>query len=179
VQVKNKVGILLFGLSLFSGGSISFAQQTKPNILFILTDDLGYTDLGAYGNPYHETPHLDSMASHGVKFLQAYSASPVCSPSRVAMLTGKHPARVGLTNFLVGERKDKNWSVDPPADWTKGLESSGFTLVEYLKTKGYQTGFVGKWLRSNESGKQSSGESRGALGRIEGLVARDKSSYAD
>jgi arylsulfatase A-like enzyme len=153
VQVKNSYPIFLFGFSLFFGGSISFAQQTKPNILFILTDDLGYTDLGAYGNPYNETPHLDSLAKQGIKFLQAYSASPVCSPSRVAMLTGKHPARVGLTNFLVGERKDENSNIDPPADWTKGLDGSEFTLAEYLKTKGYETVFVGKWHLGNQKGQ--------------------------
>ena len=144
---------MLFGLSLFFGANQSFAQQTNPNILFILTDDLGYTDLGAYGNPYNETPHLDSLASHGIKFLQAYSASPVCSPSRVAMLTGKHPARVGLTNFLVGERKDESSPIDPPADWTKGLDGSEFTLAEYLKGKDYQTGFVGKWHLGNKEGQ--------------------------
>ncbi len=93
------------------------------------------------------------MASHGVKFLQTYSASPVCSPSRVAMLTGKHPARVGLTNFLVGERKDENSPIDPPADWTKGLDGLEFTLAEYLKTKGYQTGFVGKRHLGNKTGQ--------------------------
>jgi len=93
------------------------------------------------------------MASHGEKFLQAYSASPVCSPSRVAVLTGKHPALVGLTNFLVGERKDENSPIDPPADWTKGLDGLEFTLAEYLKTKGYQTGFIGKWHLGNKTGQ--------------------------
>lgn len=144
--------LLVFTYCLLFAGN-TFAQQSRPNIIFILTDDLGYSDLGAYGNPFNETPHLDSLASQGVKFLAAYSASPVCSPSRVALLTGKHPARVGLTNFLVGERKDENSNLDPPIDWTKGLEGSEFTLAEYLKENGYQTGFVGKWHLGNKAGQ--------------------------
>ncbi len=150
---KTKKSIALIGLSLIFAWSTCFGQVKKPNILFILTDDLGYTDLGSYGNPFNETPNLDSLARKGVRFTQAYSASPVCSPSRVALLTGIHPARIGLTNFLVGERKDANSPIDPPSDWTKGLDAKYFTLAEYLKTKGYQTGFVGKWHLGNKSGE--------------------------
>lgn len=150
---QSRLKVFLIGMLGFYLSAHTFAQQSKPNIVFILTDDLGYSDLGAYGNPYNETPHLDSLASRGVRFLQAYSASPVCSPSRVAMLTGKHPARVGLTNFLVGQRKDENSNLDPPENWTKGLDTSEFTLAEYLKDKGYQTGFVGKWHLGNKEGQ--------------------------
>lgn len=152
-MLRNRLKVFLIWALSFGLTTNTFAQQNKPNIVFILTDDLGYSDLGAYGNPYNETPHLDSLASRGVRFLQAYSASPVCSPSRVAMLTGKHPARVGLTNFLVGQRKDENSNLDPPENWTKGLDTSEFTLAEYLKDKGYQTGFVGKWHLGNKEGQ--------------------------
>jgi arylsulfatase A-like enzyme len=116
----------------------------RPNIIFILADDLGYTDLGCYSNPYNETPHLDSLAKGGIRFTQAYAASTVCSPSRAAILTGKHPARLQLTNFLVGERTD---SLSPvlPAKWRKYLPTEEKTLPEYLKTVGYQTGMIGKW----------------------------------
>ncbi len=127
--------------------------QEKPNILFILTDDLGNTDLGSYGNPFNETPNIDSLAKDGIRFTQAYTASPVCSPSRVALMTGIHPARVGLTNFLVGRRKDDGSTIDPPEDWTLGLDGSYLTLAEYLKQKGYQTGFVGKWHLGNKDGQ--------------------------
>ena len=152
-MLRNRLSVfLLWGLSICLAAN-TFAQQNKPNIIFILTDDLGYTDLGAYGNPFNETPHLDSLASQGVRFLSAYAASPVCSPSRVAMLTGKHPARVGLTNFLVGSRTDETSNLDPPIDWTKGLDGGEFTLAEYLKEKGYQTGFVGKWHLGNKAGQ--------------------------
>jgi len=136
---------LFLTLTLFS-----VKAQEKPNILFILTDDLGYTDLGSYGNPYNETPNIDSLAHGGIRFTQAYTASPVCSPSRVALLTGIHPARVGLTNFLVGRRTNENSSIDPPQDWTLGLAGNYLTLAEYLKGQGYQTGFVGKWHLGNK-----------------------------
>src|SRR5690606_17746649 len=86
--------------------SVPCLAQRPPNIVFILADDLGYSDLGCYGNPFNETPYLDSLASKGLLFTQAYSASPVCSPSRAAILTGKHPARLHLTNFINGNRRD-------------------------------------------------------------------------
>ena len=111
----------------------------KPNIIFILTDDLGYTDLGCYGNPYHRTPHIDELAKRGVRFTQAYVASPICSPSRAAIMTGKHPARLHLTNFLVGERIDTASPVLPARWETNGLPGSEVTLAELMKKEGYAT----------------------------------------
>ena len=127
---------------------LSVSSQTtsnKPNIIFILTDDMGYQDLGCYGNPYNETPHIDSLAKRGLRFTQAYSSSPVCSPSRAGLMTGKNPARLHLTNFLGGERKDSLSNVNPPPDWTRGLLGSEITIAEKLKEKGYATGMIGKW----------------------------------
>ncbi|WP_289998516.1 sulfatase [Algoriphagus sediminis] len=140
--------LIAFNLNFFPAKA-----QEKPNILFILTDDLGYTDLGSYGNLFNETPNIDSLAQGGVRFTEAYTASPVCSPSRVALLTGIHPARVGLTNFLVGKRTDENSSIDPPENWTLGLDGAYVTLAEYLSDQGYQTGFVGKWHLGNKEGQ--------------------------
>ena len=77
-------------LSLCSLHAYSQDNPWKPNIIFILADDLGYMDLGCYGNPYNETPHLNKLASGGVRFTQAYAASTVCSPSRAAIMTGLH-----------------------------------------------------------------------------------------
>lgn len=120
-------------------------ENRKPNIVFILTDDLGYTDLGCYGNPFNQTPHIDALAEQGMRFSQAYVASPICSPSRAAIMTGKHPARLHLTNFLVGERTDPA-SPLLPAKWaTGGLPSSEVTMAEIMKQEGYATGMVGKW----------------------------------
>lgn len=131
-----------------SWSNVSVTSQTrevkKPNIIFILADDLGYMDLGCYGNPFNETPNLDSLAKGGMRFTQAYSASTVCSPSRAAIMTGKHPARLKITNFLVGDRTDPTSPV-LPAIWQKFLPSAEITLAERLKTFGYQTGMVGKW----------------------------------
>lgn len=120
------------------------AQSLQPNIIFILADDLGYADLGCYSNPFNETPNIDSIASRGLRFTQAYSASPVCSPSRAALLTGKHPARLDVTNFLGGERTDPQSPV-LPAEWQRYLSPREVTIAELLRSKGYNSGFVGKW----------------------------------
>ncbi len=135
---------LLLLLLASAGSTILNAQSAKPNIVFILADDLGYTDLGAYGNPFNETPHLDSLAKSGIKFTQAYSACPVCSPSRAAIMTGKYPARLHLTNYIAGDRRDSSSTI-APAQWTKYLPSKEITITELLKEKGYTTGIVGKW----------------------------------
>jgi len=123
----------------------------KPTIIFILADDLGYMDLACYGNPYNETPHLNALAQQGVRFTQAYAASTVCSPSRAAIMTGLHPARLKLTNFLVGNRTEED-SPLLPAPWTTYLASKEITLAQRLKALGYQTGMIGKWhLGSGDS----------------------------
>ncbi len=93
-------------LCLWSLNAHALDNPKKPNIIFILADDLGYMDLGCYGNPYNETPHLNKLAIGGVRFTQAYAASTVCSPSRAAIMTGLHPARLKLTNFLIGNRTE-------------------------------------------------------------------------
>jgi arylsulfatase A len=142
--------IFLFSLS-FAAPLLTAHGQSKPNIVFIFTDDLGYTDLSSYGNPYHKTPRIDAIGKEGVRFTQAYSSSPVCSPSRAGLMTGKHPARLQLTNFLVGLRTD---SLSPvlPAPYVHYLRSSEKTLADYLNEEGYTNGIVGKWhLGSGDS----------------------------
>jgi arylsulfatase A-like enzyme len=104
----------------------------RPNLVVILADDLGYGDLGCYGHPTIRTPNLDRMAREGMRFTQFYSAAPVCTPSRAALLTGRLPARSGLTRVL-----------NPKS--TGGLAASEITVAELLKPLGYATAIVGKW----------------------------------
>src|SRR5688572_3389788 len=78
------------------------AQDGRPNVVFILIDDMGWTDLGCYGSDLYETPHIDELANDGIRFTQAYSACTVCSPSRACLLTGKYPARLHITDWIPG-----------------------------------------------------------------------------
>lgn len=111
----------------------SKSQTTqKPNIIYILADDLGYAELGCYGNTFNETPNLDRMASQGIRFTNFYAAAPVCSPYRAALMTGQYPARVGITDFL-------------RPNSTIYLDTTHYTLAEMFRDNGYRTGIIGKW----------------------------------
>lgn len=135
----------LTGLSslLLASGAV-LAQDVKPNIVFIIADDLGWKDLACYGNKFTETPNLDSIAKTGMLFTQAYAACPVSSPTRASVLTGKYPARLQLTNFIAGNRSDPASPV-LPAPWKPYLEARETTLAELLRSTGYSTAMVGKW----------------------------------
>jgi arylsulfatase A-like enzyme len=108
------------------------AAGKKPNIIFILADDLGWAELGCCGNTFNETPNLDKLAKQGMRFTDAYAAAPVCSPYRAAFMTGQYPARVGITDYL--RPNDK-----------KHLSTKYVTITEALKNAGYATGIIGKW----------------------------------
>ena len=75
-------------------------RPSSPNIVLVLADDLGWAELGCYGNTFNETPNLDRLAEEGMRFTQAYAAAPVCSPTRAALMTGQYPARIGITDYL-------------------------------------------------------------------------------
>jgi len=104
----------------------------KPNLIFILADDLGWAELGCFGNIFNETPHLDGLARAGMRFTDAYAAAPVCSPYRAALMTGQYPARIGITDYL---------RPDSPVH----LDAEYPTLAAQLRKAGYATGIVGKW----------------------------------
>ncbi len=80
--------------------TMAVPEDQPPNIIFILADDLGWSELECYGNPFNETPNLNRLSQDGMRFTDAYAAAPVCSPYRAALLTGKHPARIGILDFL-------------------------------------------------------------------------------
>ena len=103
-----------------------------PNVVFILADDLGWAELGCYGNKFNETPNLDRLAKSGLRFTHAYASAPVCSPYRAALLTGQYPARVGILDYL---RPDSE----------NGLSTKHVTLPEMFHKNGYSTGMIGKW----------------------------------
>ena len=115
--------------------------MTKPNIVLILMDDLGWTDVGCFGSSFYETPHLDALARQGLSFTDAYAACPVCSPTRASIMTGKYPATVQITNFIAGQARGKLLS----APYLHYLPLEEKTIARALSEGGYQTWHVGKW----------------------------------
>ncbi|MEM7143623.1 MAG: sulfatase [Verrucomicrobiota bacterium] len=114
------------------------ARADQPNIIFILIDDQGYYDLGCYGATEVETPRIDSLAENGVRFTDYYAAAPICSPSRVGILTGVYPRRLGLETWV------------QRADSIRGIPNETLTLPELLKQNGYATAAIGKWHLGQE-----------------------------
>ncbi|HBE02710.1 MAG TPA: sulfatase [Spirochaetia bacterium] len=120
-------------------------MKSRPNIIFILMDDLGWRDLSIYGSPFYETPNLDKLAMQGMIFSDAYASCPVCSPTRASILTGKYPAGVGVTNFIShnGAHPSRGRLIDAP--YIDHLPLSEKSLASALKDGGYQTWHIGKW----------------------------------
>ncbi|WP_373513831.1 sulfatase-like hydrolase/transferase, partial [Persicitalea sp.] len=142
--MSRSLSIILIFLALVSFDAQAQSTKKKPNIIFIMADDLGYKDLSCYGNPFNSTPNLDALAEQGMKFSQSYVASPICSASRAALLTGKHPARLHLTNYITGLRTDPLSPV-LPAVFKHYLPSQEVTLAQMITESGYSSGMVGKW----------------------------------
>ena len=117
---------------LFLTLTVSLFGAKKPNFIIIFTDDQGYADLSCFGSQTIKTPHIDSLAKSGIKLTNFYSASSVCTPSRAALLTGRMPKRIGMTNVLFPFSKT-------------GLAPEEITIAEMLKQKGYKTALIGKW----------------------------------
>jgi len=132
-------------LSAAAGACIALgAKPKKPNIVFLLVDDLGWRDFGCYGNTFHETPHLDKLAADGVRFTNAYAACPVCSPTRASIMTGKYPARLRLTDWIPGRPQWPQAKLITPA-FEQQLPLSETTIAEVLKPLGYRSASIGKW----------------------------------
>jgi len=137
---------LLFALA--SAASAATPAQ-KPNVVLILADDFGWTDLACYGSDLHETPAIDQLARDGMKFTQNYSACTVCSPTRAALMTGKYPARLHVTDWIPGMMPDNPKLLVP--DWTKYLPLEEVTIAEVFKAAGYATASIGKWHLGGEA----------------------------
>ena len=120
----------------------------KPNIILLLADDLGWKDLSCYGSKFYKTPCLDSLAAHGIRFTQGYASSPVCSPTRASILTGKYPSKTGVTDWIRG--RQENGLARPYekliADSTAyQLATEEHTIAELALERGYVTFYAGKW----------------------------------
>jgi arylsulfatase A-like enzyme len=124
-------------------------KKQPPNFVFVLVDDLGWADVKCnYSETFYDTPNVDKLAESGVRFTQAYSANPVCSPTRAAIMTGKHPNRVNITDWIPGN-DPKNRPLLGPQDANE-LALEEITLAEKLKKAGYKTFFAGKWHLGDE-----------------------------
>jgi len=133
--------LLLVALALvvMPGVSGRLAAQTRPNIVLIVADDLGYGDLGSYGAPDIRTPNLDRLAREGVRFTDFYANAPVCTPTRAGLMSGRYQQRVRL------ERPIETNAATPATGLDIGLPATGRSLPQLLKNAGYATGLVGKW----------------------------------
>jgi arylsulfatase A-like enzyme len=118
-------------------------SENKKNVVFILVDDLGWNDLACYGSTFYETPNIDRLAAQGHVFTNAYTPNPVCSPTRAAILTGRYPSRIGITDWIPGS-DPKNMRLLGPEDLNE-LPLEEVTIAETLKEEGYKTFYAGKW----------------------------------
>ena len=127
------------------------SAATKPNIVFILADDLGYTDLACYGSKYYETPNIDKLAANGIRFTDGYSCGPNCQPTRAALMSGQYMPRTGV--YTVGSIDRFNWQSRPlrPVDNVTALPLDKITVAQALKSAGYATGMFGKWHLGNDA----------------------------
>ena len=132
---------LLFALSIFT----TSALPDKPNIVYIMADDLGYTDPACFGSKYYETPNIDNLASQGMRFLNGYSCGPNCQPTRAALMSGQYGPRTGI--YTVGNIDRFDWQSRPlkPVENVVDLPLKKITLADSLKSNGYKTALFGKW----------------------------------
>lgn len=119
------------------------APPPRPNVLFVLMDDLGWRDLGPYGNTFIDTPNLNTFARESVRFTNAYAACPVCSPTRASIMTGQYPARLHLTDWIPGRKQWPYARLLTPS-FNQFLPTANRTLAETLAPRGYRTAAIGK-----------------------------------
>jgi len=136
------VGAAMFALPSCASARRRGNAKDRPNFVFFLIDDLGWTDVGCFGSSFYETPNIDRLAAQGMRFTDAYAACPVCSPTRGSIMAGKYPARLGITQWIGGSNQ--------PTEYKHFLDLEEVTIAEVLKAEGYATAFVGKWHLGNK-----------------------------
>lgn len=159
------------------------ASRAKPNIVFILADDLGYTDLACYGSKYYETPHIDRLATQGIRFTSGYTCGPNCQPTRAALMSGQYGPRTGV--YTVGSIDRFNWRSRPlrPADNVPALPLDKITIAQALKSAGYTTGLFGKWHLGeqgpNHPGQRGFDEAIASMGKHFNFETRPEVNYPE
>lgn len=146
--VRGVVAIAFASLVVFNADA---AEKTaRPNIIFILADDLGYTDVACYGSKYYETPNIDRLAAHGIRFTDGHACAPNCQPSRAALMSGQYMPRTGI--YTVGSIDRFDWQSRPlrPVDNVTALPLEKITIAQTLKKAGYATAMFGKWHLGND-----------------------------
>jgi arylsulfatase A-like enzyme len=138
-----RLGCGAAALAVGAGCSIAQRSRKRPNFVFFLIDDMGWADVSCYGSNFYETPNIDRLAREGMRFTDAYAACPVCSPTRASIMTGKYPARLGITQWIGASQK--------PVEYVDRMALEEVTIAEALKEAGYLTGFVGKWHLSSRT----------------------------
>lgn len=175
-MILRTLTLLALGISL---AMTAHAAERPPNVVLILVDDLGWTDLGCYGSTFHETPNIDALAKSGALFTDAYAANPVCSPTRASILSGKYPSRIGVTSHSGNKGPHgASYQLVPPAV-NGNIPPGDTTLAEALRSAGYATAHVGKWHLQghNEPGTDNFPEKHGFDINIGGHNAGQPGSY--
>src|SRR5687768_7455868 len=159
----------------------AYAQGKKPNVVFILADDLGYTDLGCYGSKFYETPNIDRLAREGMRFTSGYTCGPNCTPTRAALMSGQYGPRTGV--YTVGGIDRFNWRSRPlrPVDNVTDLSLTKVTVAQALKAAGYATAMYGKWHLGQQGphhpGKRGFDEAIVSMGKHFDFVTTPKVDY--
>jgi arylsulfatase A-like enzyme len=151
MKIKTIIILIIFILFFYTFAQVLAAVPERPNFLFILVDDLGWTDLSSFGSAFYETPNCDRIAAEGMRFTNAYAACPVCSPTRASIMIGQYPARLSTTDWFGAPQPDtvdKHWTRNKPllpAPYDDRIPLEQVTIAEALKSTGYKTFFAGKW----------------------------------